>query len=138
MGREPVARLELEVNDRRALDSGSYAEGEIGFDPHRRVVLVPKLQQLELVDPFSDHALSPSAAECSHRVEATVELHKTIGMARTTTSAIAEKAGVERLTVYRHSPMKVPFTLPARCIGTPLILRPTRHRGPRWPIRRSA
>lgn len=37
-------------------------------------------------------------------VEATVELHKTIGMARTTISAIAEKAGVERLTVYRHFP----------------------------------
>ncbi len=37
-------------------------------------------------------------------VEATVELHKTVGMARTTISAIAEKAGVERLTVYRHFP----------------------------------
>ena len=37
-------------------------------------------------------------------VEATVELHETIGMARTTISAIAQKAGVERLTVYRHFP----------------------------------
>jgi AcrR family transcriptional regulator len=37
-------------------------------------------------------------------VEATVELHKSIGMARTTISAIAGKAGVERLTVYRHFP----------------------------------
>src|ERR671917_350391 len=37
-------------------------------------------------------------------IEATVELHKTIGMARTTISAIAEKAGVQRLTVYRHFP----------------------------------
>jgi AcrR family transcriptional regulator len=37
-------------------------------------------------------------------VDATVELHKTIGMARTTISAIAEKAGVQRLTVYRHFP----------------------------------
>jgi AcrR family transcriptional regulator len=37
-------------------------------------------------------------------VEATVELHKTVGMARTTISAIAEKAGVQRLTVYRHFP----------------------------------
>lgn len=35
-------------------------------------------------------------------VEATVELHQTVGMARTTISAIAEKAGVQRLTVYRH------------------------------------
>ena len=37
-------------------------------------------------------------------VEATVELHQTVGMTRTTISAIAEKAGVERLTVYRHFP----------------------------------
>jgi AcrR family transcriptional regulator len=37
-------------------------------------------------------------------VEATVELHKTVGMARTTISAIAERAGVQRLTVYRHFP----------------------------------
>src|SRR3954454_19384323 len=36
--------------------------------------------------------------------EATVELHRTVGAARTTISAIAEKAGVERLTVYRHFP----------------------------------
>ena len=37
-------------------------------------------------------------------VEAAVELHGTVGMARTTISAIAEKAGVQRLTVYRHFP----------------------------------
>ena len=37
-------------------------------------------------------------------VEAVVELHKTIGPADTTISAIAERAGVERLTVYRHFP----------------------------------
>ncbi len=37
-------------------------------------------------------------------VEATVEMHKSVGMARTTISAIAEKAGVQRLTVYRHFP----------------------------------
>ncbi len=35
-------------------------------------------------------------------VEATVELHEEIGPARTSISAIAERAGVERLTVYRH------------------------------------
>ncbi len=36
--------------------------------------------------------------------EATVELHQALGPARTTISAIAEKAGVQRLTVYRHFP----------------------------------
>lgn len=35
-------------------------------------------------------------------VEATVALHESVGTARTTISAIAEKAGVQRLTVYRH------------------------------------
>ena len=37
-------------------------------------------------------------------VEATVHLHQTLGGAKTTISAIADKAGVERLTVYRHFP----------------------------------
>src|SRR5436305_9889617 len=37
-------------------------------------------------------------------VEATVALHDSIGPARTTISAIAERAGVQRLTVYRHFP----------------------------------
>ena len=37
-------------------------------------------------------------------VEATVELHASLGPARTTISAIAERAGVQRLTVYRHFP----------------------------------
>jgi AcrR family transcriptional regulator len=36
--------------------------------------------------------------------EATVALHAEIGPAATTISAIAERAGVERLTVYRHFP----------------------------------
>ena len=35
-------------------------------------------------------------------VEAIVALHREVGPARTTVSAIAERAGVERLTVYRH------------------------------------
>ena len=37
-------------------------------------------------------------------VEATVELHDSLGPSRTTISAIAERAGVQRLTVYRHFP----------------------------------
>ena len=37
-------------------------------------------------------------------VQATVELHDSTGPARTTISAIAERAGVQRLTVYRHFP----------------------------------
>jgi AcrR family transcriptional regulator len=37
-------------------------------------------------------------------VEATVELHRTAGPARTTITDIAKKAGVERQTVYNHFP----------------------------------
>ena len=37
-------------------------------------------------------------------VEAVVALHEEVGPAQTTISAIAERAGVERLTVYRHFP----------------------------------
>ena len=36
--------------------------------------------------------------------EATVELHRTVGPAKTTISAVAELAGVQRATVYRHFP----------------------------------
>jgi AcrR family transcriptional regulator len=36
--------------------------------------------------------------------EAAVELHQTVGPARTTVSAIAEKAGVQRHTYYAHFP----------------------------------
>ena len=36
--------------------------------------------------------------------EAAVELHGSVGPARTTITAIAERAGVDRLTVYRHFP----------------------------------
>ena len=37
-------------------------------------------------------------------VDAAVHLHSTVGPARTTISALAEAAGVTRLTVYRHFP----------------------------------
>ena len=37
-------------------------------------------------------------------VEATVELHGSVGLAATTIAAVADRAGVTRLTVYRHFP----------------------------------
>jgi AcrR family transcriptional regulator len=39
-----------------------------------------------------------------HITETAVELHSTIGPSRTSISAIAERAGVRRSTVYRHFP----------------------------------
>jgi AcrR family transcriptional regulator len=46
------------------------------------------------------------AEEATRRriTEATVELHREVGPANTTISAVAERAGVQRLTVYRHFP----------------------------------
>jgi len=42
-------------------------------------------------------------AETHRRItEAAIELHGTIGPARTTLSAVAQRAGVERRTLYRH------------------------------------
>ena len=37
-------------------------------------------------------------------IEATVALHEEVGPAKTSIKAIAEKAGVQRLTVYRNFP----------------------------------
>src|SRR3954447_13234063 len=37
-------------------------------------------------------------------VEAAIDLHGTIGPARTTVTAVAERAGVQRHTYYRHFP----------------------------------
>src|SRR3954468_23183799 len=37
-------------------------------------------------------------------VEATVQLHQEVGPAKTTISEVAERAGVQRLTVYNHFP----------------------------------
>src|ERR1700751_3584674 len=48
-------------------------------------------------------------------VDATIELHKSIGAAQTTISAIAKRAGVARGPVSRHSPDE--GTLFAACSG---------------------
>ena len=48
-------------------------------------------------------------------VEATIELHQTIGPAATTVSDIAERAQVGRVTVYRHFPDEP--TLARACSG---------------------
>lgn len=37
-------------------------------------------------------------------VEAAMDLHQTVGLTRTSITAVAQQAGVERLTVYRHFP----------------------------------
>lgn len=57
-----------------------------------------------------------SVGETRRRItEAAVELHTTVGPARTTISGVAERAGVTRLTVYRHFPTEE--DLFAACTG---------------------
>ncbi len=55
--------------------------------------------------PYRKRRRADSEAETRQRItEATVDLHGSVGPARTTISAIAERAGVQRATVYRHFP----------------------------------
>lgn len=55
--------------------------------------------------PYRKTKRAESEAETRQRiVEATVALHETVGPARTTVKAIAERAGVQRATVYKHFP----------------------------------
>ena len=84
--------------------------GEISTSPRRAY---RKRRRAELED------------ETRRRItEATVDLHGTVGPARTTVSAIAERAGVQRATVYRHFPddrstsgAGRPWTTPTRAFG---------------------
>ncbi|TCC50789.1 TetR/AcrR family transcriptional regulator [Kribbella capetownensis] len=55
--------------------------------------------------PYRKAKRALTEAETRQRiVEATVELHETLGPAKTTIKAVAERAGVQRATVYNHFP----------------------------------
>jgi AcrR family transcriptional regulator len=55
--------------------------------------------------PYRKRRRAELEAETRRRItEAAVELHGSVGPARTTISAIADRAGVQRATVYRHFP----------------------------------
>jgi len=55
--------------------------------------------------PYRKTRRAAAERETRRRItEAAVELHQALGPARTTVKAIAERAGVERATVYRHFP----------------------------------
>src|SRR5579883_783860 len=61
-------------------------------------------------------------------IEAAVYLHQTVGGAKATISAIAELAGVERLTVYRHFPDE--RSLVTACVGHYQAANPPPDPGP--------
>jgi AcrR family transcriptional regulator len=55
--------------------------------------------------PYRMKRRAESEAQTRQRItESAVELHGTLGPARTSISAVAERAGVRRSTVYRHFP----------------------------------
>src|SRR3954451_25359268 len=71
------------------------------------------------------------AMEATRRriTSAAVELHRTVGPARTTMTAVAERAGVQRQTLYRHFPNDE--ELFAACSGHFAALHPRPDAG-RW------
>ncbi len=74
------AKLKTEIEPR----------AEAGSAPHR---------------PYRKRRRAEQEEETRLRItEAAVDLHGTLGPARTTISAVAERAGVQRATVYRHFP----------------------------------
>src|ERR671916_1968125 len=60
------------------------------------------------MEPKRKYELKKRAQEMAetHRriTEAAIELHGSVGPSRTTLSAVAKRAGVERRTLYRHFP----------------------------------
>ena len=55
--------------------------------------------------PYRKRARADQEQRTRQRIaEAAMELHGSVGPARTTISAVAERAGVQRATVYRHFP----------------------------------
>ena len=60
------------------------------------------------ITPTRKYELKQRAAEMAEThlriTEAAIDLHGTVGPARTTMSAVAKRAGVERRTLYRHFP----------------------------------
>lgn len=72
---------------------------------------------------YTKRRRAQSEQETRQRItEAAVALHGTVGPARTTISAVAEKAGVQRATVYRHFPDEE--SLFAACSGHWRALNP--------------
>ena len=55
--------------------------------------------------PYRKRRRAEQEADTRRRItEAAVDLHGSVGPARTTVSSVAERAGVQRATVYRHFP----------------------------------
>src|SRR5882724_3024396 len=71
----------------------------VNIGEHQRSLKVKKRRPYRLQQRAAQQAETHLAL-----ARAAFELHNSVGPSRTTVSAIAEKAGVQRLTVYRHFP----------------------------------
>lgn len=72
-----------------------------------KIRCTPMTKQIEKAPkrPYRKRRRAEQEEEMRRRItEATVELHGSVGPARTTISAVAEQAGVQRATVYRYFP----------------------------------
>ncbi|MGH2953522.1 MAG: TetR/AcrR family transcriptional regulator [Solirubrobacterales bacterium] len=64
-----------------------------------------KMTRKSAARPYRKRLRAEQEEETRLRItEAAVDLHGSVGPARTTISAVAERAGVQRATVYRHFP----------------------------------
>jgi AcrR family transcriptional regulator len=86
----------------------SHGKGRGDNTPSERYVKVQYTKMSREIPPKRKYELKKRAedmAETHRRItEAAIELHGTVGPSRTTLSAVAERAGVERRTLYRHFP----------------------------------
>jgi len=85
-----------------------FTEQEAPYTPPYRVSISFGIVFIEMRENKRKYEMKKRAErqrETRRRiVEATVELHRTLGPANTTVSEIAKRAGVNRLTVYNHFP----------------------------------
>jgi AcrR family transcriptional regulator len=76
--------------------------------------------------PYPKRRRAALEAETRQRItEAAVKLHGTVGPARTTVKAVAEEAGLQRATVYRHFPHEEALFAACSTHYTSLNSRPT-------------
>src|SRR5207253_967494 len=94
-----VARLEDEIARPRLDDLVAEQRAHPSLD-HEAVFVLAGVE----VERSGERARRHRVVDDTRRriVEAAVELHGTIGPSRTTVQAIADRAGVERKTYYRH------------------------------------
>jgi AcrR family transcriptional regulator len=82
--------------------------GSATIRSRRRYVKIDDTVMSREIPPKRKYELKKRAEEMAKTrlriTDAAIELHGTVGPARTTLSAVAKRAGVERRTLYRHFP----------------------------------